>query len=47
MKIINLVHDLVIITALIGGVILMSDADPIGVVIFLLAMIEDNVYKRR
>jgi hypothetical protein len=44
---INIVHDILITTFLIFGIILLFNAEPIGAVIILLAMIEDNVYKRR
>ncbi len=46
-KFINVVHDLAITIALILGVVVISTGELIGAVIFLLAMIEDNVYKRR
>ncbi len=44
----NLAHDLLIILFLIVGlIILFIGGELIGIVIFLLAMIEDNLYKRR
>lgn len=44
---INIVHDIVITVFMVVGVIMMFCAEPIGAVIVLLAMIEDNLYKRR
>ena len=43
----NLVHDILITAALVLSVVMIFNADPIGVIILLLAMIEDNAYKRR
>ncbi len=47
MKFINIVHDIVITVFMVGGVIMCFNAQAIGAVIILLAMIEDSVYKRR
>ena len=44
---INIVHDLLITGFLVLGVIMLFNAEPIGAVIMLLALIEDNVYRRR
>ncbi len=46
-KAINIVHDLLITAFLVLGVIMLYNVEPIGAVIMLLAIIEDNVYKRR
>ncbi len=46
-KLMNTAHDIVIIVFMVVGAIMLFNAEPIGAIIFLLAMIEDNVYKRR
>ena len=46
-KSINVVHDLIITAFIGGGLFVLIAGDLIGAVIMLLAMIEDNVYRRR
>jgi hypothetical protein len=44
---INIVHDTIITLFMVFSVYMLFNAEPLGAVIMLLAMIEDNVYKRR
>jgi hypothetical protein len=46
-NLINITHDILIFMFLALGVIMLFKAEPLGAVIMLLAMIEDNVYRRR
>jgi hypothetical protein len=41
-----IVHDIVCIAFMIGGIIMLFYGESIGAVIFLLAMIADSVYRR-
>lgn len=46
-KSVNIVHDILITIFLVFGIITLFHGEPLGAVIVLLTMIEDNVYKRR
>ena len=46
-KLVNTAHDIVIIAFMIVGAVMILYADSTGAIIFILAMIEDSVYKRR
>ena len=47
MNIVNIIHGILITAFLLLGVIIMFRKEPNGAIIILLAMIEDNLYKRR
>lgn len=44
---VNIIHDTIITLFMVLSVYLLFNAETLGAVIMLLAMIEDNVYKRR